>query len=183
MNDLTEKKVSSTEVFSGKLLHVFKDDIILPDGGSGIREYIKHPGASCVVPVTENNEVIMVRQFRYPFSKVLLEIPAGKLDHTGEDPLSAAKRELKEETGAEAKEFIFMGEFYPTCAYSDEIIYMYLAKGLTFGETHLDDDEFIETETIPLKTLFDMVMNGEIRDSKTQTAILKAYYTLVGNKE
>lgn len=182
MSDLTEKKVSSTEVFSGKLLKVFKDDIILPDGGSGTREYIKHLGASCVVPLTDNNEVIMVRQFRYPFNRVLLEIPAGKLDFSGEDPMSAAKRELKEETGAEAKELIFMGEYYPTCAYSNEVIYMYLAKGLTFGETDFDDDEFIETEAVSIKTLFDMIMNGEIRDGKTQTAILKAYNIINDNK-
>jgi len=120
----------------------------------------------------------MVRQYRYPFGKVLLEIPAGKLDSPGEDPLDAAKRELKEETGAKAEEFMFMGEYYPTCAYSTEIIYMYLAKGLSFGETDLDEDEFIEVERIPIKTLFDMVMRGDIRDGKTQTAILKAYNIL-----
>ncbi|MCH5199253.1 MAG: NUDIX hydrolase [Oscillospiraceae bacterium] len=182
MNDLTEKKASSTEVFSGKLLKVFKDDIILPNGKEAIREYIKHPGASCVVPVTDNNEVLMVRQFRYPFDRVLLEIPAGKLDFAGEDPKSAAIRELKEETGAETKDLIFMGEYYPTCAYSTEIIYMYLARDLSFGETDFDDDEFIEPERISLKALFDMVMNGEIRDGKTQTAILKAYNIVYGNK-
>ena len=96
----------------------------------------------------------------------------------GEDPAEAAKRELREETGAEAKELIFMGEYYPTCAYSTEIIYMYLAKGLTFGETDPDEDEFIETEKLPIEKLVKMVMDGEIKDGKTQAAILKAYNIL-----
>ncbi|MBQ7639333.1 MAG: NUDIX hydrolase [Clostridia bacterium] len=178
MSDLTEKKLSSTEIFKGVLLHVFKDEVLLPDGGKGTREYIKHNGASCVVPVTDNGEVVMVRQFRYPFGRVLLEVPAGKLDCAGEDPAEAAKRELREETGAEAKELIFMGEYYPTCAYSTEIIYMYLAKGLTFGETDPDEDEFIETEKLPIEKLVKMVMDGEIKDGKTQAAILKAYNIL-----
>lgn len=178
MADLTEKTVTSTEIYKGKIIDVFCDDILLPDGKPAKREYIKHVGAACVVPVTDKGEVVIVRQFRYPFHSVLTEIPAGKLDGKGEDPLVAAKRELKEETGAEAKEMIYMGAYYPTCAYSDEVIHMYLAKGLTYGDTHFDDDEFIEYETVPLKDLVDDIMSGKIKDGKTQTALLKAWLLL-----
>ncbi len=177
--DLTEKGISSEEVFSGKLLHVFCDGVILPNDTKTKREYIKHPGASCVVPVTEDGKVIMVRQFRYPFHRVLLEIPAGKLD-SGEDPVAAARRELKEETGAVPEDLIYMGPFYPTCAYSDEVIHMYLARGLHFEQLQLDDDEFLTTEAIPLEALIKDVMNGVIEDGKTQTALLKAYYLING---
>ncbi len=176
--DLTEKRVSSTEVFSGVLLHVFSDDIQLPNGSFSKREYIRHKGAACVVPLTDEGEVIMVRQFRYPFGRVLLEVPAGKLDSVSEDPIDAAMRELKEETGASAREIVPLGAFYPTCAYSDEIIYMYLAKGLDFGEMSPDDDEFIAPEKIPLEDLVRDVMAGKIADGKTQAALLKAYLYL-----
>ena len=176
--DLTEKKVSSAEVFSGNLLHVFRDEIALPNGKPAVREYIRHVGAACVVPMNEKGEVYMVRQFRYPFGRPLLEVPAGKLDTKEEDPAHAALRELSEETGIEAAELTYLGEFYPTCAYSDEVIHIYLAKGLTFAETHPDDDEFVETAVYPLKTLVDMVMRGEIEDGKTQVALLKTAIAL-----
>ncbi len=179
--DLTEKKLSSEQVFSGVLLHVFSDEVRLPDGSTGVREYIRHQGAACVVPVTEAGEVIMVRQFRYPFGRVLLEVPAGKLDPP-EEMRDAALRELREETGAEASEVIDLGTYYPTCAYSDEVIGMFLARGLSFGDTHPDADEFINWEKIPLKTLIREVMAGNIPDGKTQTALLKAYYYLQNEK-
>lgn len=183
MVDLTEKTVNSTEIYKGKILDVFCDDIVLPDGNPAKREYIKHIGAACVVPVTDKEEVVIVRQFRYPYHDVLTEIPAGKLDSMDEDPLDAAKRELKEETGAEAEEIIYMGAYYPSCAYTDEVIHMYLAKGLTYGSTHFDDDEFIEFETVPLKELVDDVMSGKIKDGKTQTALLKAWMLLGADKK
>ncbi len=182
MADLTEKTVNSTEIYKGKIIDVFCDDISLPDGKPGKREYIKHVGAACVVPVTDKGEVVIVKQFRYPFGSVLTEIPAGKLDGKGEDPLKAAIRELKEETGAKAEEMIYMGQYYPTCAYSDEVIHMYLAKVLSYGDTHFDDDEFIEYEKIPLKELVADIMNGKIKDGKTQTAVLKAYMILNGTE-
>ena len=175
--DLTEKGISSKEVFKGVLLHAFVDEVLLPNGKTATREYLKHNGAVCLVPVTEQNEVIMVRQFRYPFHTVMLEAPAGKID-PGETPLEAAERELREETGIEAAELIEMGKYYPSVAYTDEVIWMYLVKGLKFGGQNLDEDEFLNTERIPLQKLVSMVLAGEIPDGKTQTAILKAKYML-----
>jgi len=170
---LTEKTIDSTEVYRGALLHAFSDRIELPNGHESVREYLRHPGAVCLVPLSEANEVLMVRQYRYPFHRTILEVPAGKLD-PGEAPETAARRELSEETGAAAKELIDLGTFYPSVAYTDEIIYTYLARGLTFQSQHLDDDEFLDVERIPLRTLVDMVLSGELSDGKTQAAILKA---------
>ena len=120
--------------------------------------------------------VVMERQYRYPIDQVVLEIPAGKLDSKEEDPETAARRELEEETGYHAKKLIPLGVFYPACAYSDEKIWMYLAKGLTKGDRHLDEDEFLDVELIPLKDLAKQVLAGEIPDAKTQIAVLKAAY-------
>lgn len=174
MNDemLIEKQISSKNVFDGVLLHVYKDDIELPNGNSAVREYIKHQGAVCVVPVTDEMEVIAVKQYRYPIGRVTIEIPAGKLD-AGEEPLTAAKRELSEETGVECADIEYIGGLYPSVAYTDEIIHMYVAKNLVFGEAHTDDDEFLNVVKIPLKDFVDMVMDGKIQDSKTMAAILK----------
>lgn len=171
--ELTEKKLSSTEIFDGVAIHLYKDDVLLPNGKNGVREVIRHPGAVCVIPVTDNGEVVFVNQFRYAFNKVTLEIPAGKLEK-GEDHLEAALRELSEETGLSAKNIVPMGELYTTPALIDEVIYMYLATDLSQGEQHLDEDEFINTVKIPLEKASEMVMNGEIKDSKTQVMILKA---------
>lgn len=179
--ELTEKRLSGELIYDGKIVHLYKDKIELPDGKTSYREYIKHLGAACVVPVTDEGEVILTMQYRYPFSAVLTEIPAGKLDSASEDPLEAAKRELKEETGAEAEEIIYLGEFYPTCAYTDEIIHMYLAKGLSFGDRKLDDGEFIDVIKMPLDNFVKDIMDGKIKDGKTQTAVLKAYYYIKNN--
>ena len=171
--ELFEKKLSSRQVFDGVVVKLFVDDVELPDGSKSIREIVRHPGAVCVVPVTENNEVIMVRQFRYAMNEVLLEVPAGKLE-PNEDPLEAALRELEEESGVVAANVEHIGELYTTVAIFDEKIQLYLATGLTYKNAHPDQGEFLEVEKIPLSTLVDMVMRGEIKDSKTQIAILKA---------
>ena len=171
--ELFEKKINSRQVFDGVVVKLYVDDIELPNGKKSVREIIRHPGAVCVIPVTDEGEVIMVRQFRYAFNKVLLEVPAGKLE-PNEDPLDAALRELEEESGVMARCVEHIGEIYTTVALIDEKIHVYLATGLTFKNAHPDEDEFLEVEKIPLKTLVDMVMNGEIKDSKTQIAILKA---------
>lgn len=170
---LEETKLSSEEIFNGVAIHLFKDEILLPNGHKGIREIIRHPGAVCVLPITEEGDVIFVNQFRYALNKVTLEVPAGKLEK-GEDPKEAALRELSEETGLSAKNIIPMGELYTTPALIDEVIHMYIATGLTEGEQHPDEDEFVNTLKIPLSKAVDMVMNGEIKDSKTQTIILKS---------
>lgn len=172
--ELREKQTGTQEIFRGRILHVFKDDVELPDGSASIREIIRHVGAVAVLPVTEDGKVFIERQYRYPFDEIITEIPAGKLDSPAEDHLEAAKRELKEETGVTADEWIDLGVYYPTSAYSDEKIYMYLAKGLQIGEQKLDDGEFLDVEVVPLKDLVEQVMKGMIPDGKTQVAILKA---------
>ena len=171
---LSEKTASSEDIFNGIVLHVKRDTVTLSNGSSAVREVIRHIGAVCVIPITENNEVIMERQYRYPLDKVILEIPAGKLDAPDEDRLSAIRRELREETGYTADEWTEIGDFHPAPAYSDEYITMYMARGLHKGERHLDEDEFLDIHTIPLKDLVDQVMSGVLSDAKTQVCILKA---------
>ena len=175
---LEEKTVSSAPIFDGKVLHVRLDEISLPDGQSATREYCHHNGAVCVIPLTDEGEVICVRQYRYPFHEDLLEIPAGKLDSPSEDPNDAVRRELREETGAIASKITYLGKYYSSPAILDECIHMYMAQGLDFGDTDFDEDEFIEIVKIPIEKLVEMIMNGEIKDSKTQTAVLKVYYIL-----
>ena len=171
---LREEPIRSAEIYDGIILHVKKDDVRLPNGNEAIREIIRHIGAVCVIPVTENNEVIVERQYRYPVDRVILEIPAGKLDAPDEDRLSAIRRELWEETGYTADEWIDLGPFFSAPAYSDEYISMYMARGLHQGEQHLDQDEFLDVMKVPLKDLVDEVMAGGVPDAKTQVCILKA---------
>lgn len=175
---LEEKKISSRPIFDGKVLHLRVDEISLPNGKSGIREYCHHNGAVCVIPVTDEGEVICVRQYRYAMHEPLLEIPAGKLDTPDEDHESAALRELREETGAVCERLTYMGEYYGSPAILDEKIYMYLAEGLSFGDTDFDEDEFIEIVKLPLSDMVDMVLDGSIKDGKTQAAILRAHLML-----
>lgn len=171
---LGEKRVSTEDIFDGVILHVKRDMVKLSNGSETVREVIRHIGAVCVIPVTDDNKVIMERQFRYPLNKVILEIPAGKLDAPDEDRLSAIQRELREETGYTAEEWTVIGDFHPAPAYTDEYITMYLARGLHKGERHLDDDEFLDVYAIPLADLVKDVMEGRISDAKTQVCILKA---------
>ena len=171
---LSEIRESSREIFNGKILHLFEDMVRLPNGSQASREIIRHIGAVCVIPVMEDGKVVMERQFRYPIGQVIWEIPAGKLDSPDEDPLEAAKRELREETGYSAETWQHLGVFYPAAAYCDEKIHMYLATGLQKGDRDLDEDEFLDVELVPLADLADMVMSGEITDAKTQIAVLKA---------
>lgn len=173
-----ENMTSSTLIFDGKVIHVYKDEITLPDGKPAFREYNRHIGAVCVIPITNEGEVICVRQYRYAVGQVLLEIPAGKLDSKDEDPESAVLRELREETGAICKKLTYLGKYFPSPAILDEKIHMYLAEDLSFGDTDPDDDEFIEIVRIPLPELVEMVMNGEVPDGKTQIAALRAYNML-----
>ena len=171
---LREVKTGSEEIFNGVILHVQRDTVRLPNGNETVREVIRHIGAVCVIPVLENGDVIMERQYRYPLDRVILEIPAGKLDSAGENRLSAIRRELSEETGYTADEWTEIGDFHPAPAYSDEFITMYLARKLRKGDRHLDADEFLDVYTVPLKDLVEDVMAGKISDAKTQVCILKA---------
>ena len=171
---LREVKQSSEDIFDGVILHVKKDTVSLPNGNLTIREVIRHIGAVCVIPVLDNGDVIVERQYRYPLDRVILEIPAGKLDAPDEDRLSAIQRELREETGYTADSWTVIGDFHPAPAYSDEYITMYLAQGLHQGDRHLDSDEFLDVYTVPLKDLVKDVMEGRISDAKTQVCILKA---------
>ena len=176
--NLIETTIASKEIFDGQVVHLYKDDISLPNGKPATREVIRHVGAVAIVPMTEDGKVIIERQFRYPLNRVITEIPAGKLDSESEDRLSAAKRELEEETGYLADEWIELGDYIPAAAYCDEVITMYLAKGLHMGTRNLDEDEFLNIETVSLEELVEDVMQGKIADGKTQAAILKAYLYL-----
>ena len=171
---LREVRTGSEEIFNGVILHVQRDTVRLPNGNETIREVIRHIGAVCVIPVLDNGDVIVERQYRYPPDKVITEIPAGKLDAADEDRMEAIQRELREETGYTADEWTVIGDLYPAPAYSDEYITMYLAQDLKKGDRHLDDDEFLDVHTVPLKVLVEDVMAGKITDAKTQVCILKA---------
>jgi ADP-ribose pyrophosphatase len=172
--DLFEERISSEEVYSGKIVHLFNDTVRLPNGSLATREVMHLTGAVAVVPVDETGNVTLVRQFRYPFSRTLLEIPAGKLD-PGEEPEACARRELSEETGMEAAELVPLGDYYPSVAVLDEKIHLYLARGLTQKRAHPDEDEFLRAETMPLNELVERILRGEVPDGKTQAAVLKAW--------
>jgi len=170
--NLTEKTLSKNRIFDGRIINLRVDAVELPNGQPATREVVEHPGGVCVAALTESDELLFVRQFRYPYGAVLAELPAGKLS-PGEDPLLCGRRELKEETGAEAARYRSLGTLYPSPGYCGEIIYLYYADGLTFGEAAPDEDEFLEAERIPLDRAVQMVLNGELPDAKTQAAVLK----------
>ena len=169
---LEEKTLSSEQKFDGRVVKLFVDKAELENGEGVSREVIRHPGGVCVLPLDEDNNVLFVEQFRYPHGRVLLEIPAGKLEY-GEKHYDCGLRELKEETGCTCDRYDYLGSLIPTPAYCGEVIHMYLARGLHYGAQKLDDDEFLDVKKIPLEKAVEMIMNNEIADSKTQIAILK----------
>ena len=171
--NLEEKQLSAEYMYKGKIISLRRDKALLPNGNTATREVVEHNGGVCVVALTDNDEVLFVNQFRYPYMEVIPEIPAGKRDKAGEDPLECCKRELKEETGATAEKFIPLGKLYPSPGYCGEIIWMYAATGLSYGEQNPDDDEFLTVEKIPLDKAVEMILSGEITDAKTQAAVLK----------
>lgn len=175
MSVLSEKQISREKIYEGSVLTVVRDEIELPNGNRSHREFCLHIGAVAIIPLLDDGRVIMERQYRYAHGRVFFEIPAGKLDTPDEDPLEAAKRELREETGATAERYTFLGEIDSTPALMNEKIRLYLAEGITFGERQLDYDEFLDIELVPLETLVDMVTSGEIKDAKTQIAVLKTH--------
>lgn len=168
----SEKTLNVKTIFEGKIINVHVDDVELSDGKKSFREVVEHSGGVCVAPLTDEDELLMVRQYRYPFSRELIEVPAGKLEK-GEDPLAAGVRELEEECGVVADRIISLGEIYPTVAYCSEIIYMFAATGLHKTHQHLDEGEFLGVERVKFTEALSMVMSGEIRDAKTVAAILK----------
>ena len=168
-----EKTVSSKDIFNGKVIHVTHDEAELEDGSIAMREVVGHPGGVCIAALTEDDELLFVKQFRYPYKEVLVELPAGKLEK-GQTPLENGKRELLEETGAAGSHYMPLGKVYPSPGYTGEIIHLYFCTVEEFGEQHPDDDEFVTVERIPIDRAEEMVLNNEIPDAKTQIAVLKA---------
>lgn len=167
---LDEIALDSELVFDGHFLQVHRDKVRLPNGQEGEREYIQHPGAVMIIPQFEDGRYLMENQYRYPFHKVILEFPAGKVE-PNEDPLYTAKRELEEETGYCARSWKFLTAFHPIVSYTSETIYMFLAQDLYATEAHLDDGEFIETLTLSPEEAMRKIKNGQIRDGKTLIAL------------
>ena len=180
--DYTENMLSREDIYRGRIIYVHKDTVSLPNGGEGIREIVEHSGGVTVLPLDANGDVYCVRQYRYAYGTHMLETPAGKLE-PDEDPLACAVRELSEETGFTADEFVYLGEIYPSPGYCKESLYLYLALGLHPGEKHLDPDEFLEVEKYSLDTLLDMVTDGQLCDAKTVTAVLMAKRWLDGKEK
>ena len=169
--DLTETFVSGGEVFGGRMLKVHCDTVRLPDGRQSMREYVRHPGAVLAVPLFEDGRVLLERQYRYPHGRDFIELPAGKLE-PGEPHLETVKRELMEETGYVASEWVRLGVIHPSIGYTDEAIEMFIARGLEKGEVKLDDEEFLECFTVPFDEAITMVRDGRITDGKTIAALL-----------
>ncbi len=175
-----EKTVSSEMIFEGKIIKTRLDKVELPDGKLANREVVEHPGGVCIVAVNDENEIYLVKQFRKPLEKAIYEIPAGKLDK-GEHHRDCGLRELKEETGMSAKTFEYLGHIYASPGFTNETIHIYYAEGLNQGDTEFDEDEFLDIEKVSLDKAYQMIMDGEINDSKTVCGILK-YIALKGRK-
>lgn len=170
--ELFEKTIGHKEIFNGRVINVCVDEIELENGHKSNREVVNHPGGVCIAALTENDELLFVRQFRYPYKEVVLELPAGKLEK-GQNPLENGKRELLEETGATGTNYCSLGKLYPSPGYCAEIIHLYFCRIQSFDESRPDEDEFLKVEKIPLDDAVEMVLNNQIPDAKTQTAVLK----------
>ncbi len=181
MDNLSEKTINSKTIYDGKILHVTVDEVELPDGEHAIREIVQHSGGVCVAALDENNELFFVRQFRYPYKEITLELPAGKLEK-GETVLENGKRELLEETGCEGYSYISLGAMYPSTGYTDEIIHLFACRVKSVGENQPDKDEFLNVEKIPLEKAVEMVLNNQLPDAKTQLTILKLEMLLRSGK-
>lgn len=175
----TETMLESREIFNGRVIRVTVDKVQLEDGTTSTREIVHHHGGACVLPVDADGSVTMVRQFRYAFGEEIWELPAGKLE-PGEDPFESAKRELSEECGLSADNYIDLGVVYPTVGYDSEKIYLWAATGLHKGGQHLDAGEFLDVVRMPFAEALQKVLHGEIKDSKTQIGLMK--YALLRDK-
>jgi len=172
MDRLEEKTISSKEIFNGKIISVRVDDVELPNGKTSKREIVKHPGAVAVLAVTDENKIVLVEQYRKAMERTMVEIPAGKLEK-GEDPKECARRELEEETGYECQAMEWLTSFYTSPGFADEIIHLYIAKGLSQKEdaAGLDEDEFVNLEEVTLEVALQYVKEKKIYDAKTAYAI------------
>jgi ADP-ribose pyrophosphatase len=177
-----EKQIETQTVYEGLIVKIRRDRAQLQNGSKAMREVVEHPGGVGIVPVTQDNKVLMVRQYRYPMEEELLEIPAGKLSE-GESPIDCAARELSEETGCAAGRLIDMGAIYPSPGFCRETLYLYLALDLRYGEMHLDKDELLSVEAIDIDALLDMIMANEMPDAKSIIGIMKAKQYLAGSEE
>ncbi len=171
--DYTETLVRHLNGYNGLITNSTLDMVLLQNGEHTLREVVEHPGGVTIIPIDDDGYVYCVRQFRYPMSEHLLEVPAGKLEF-GEEPLQCAHRELSEETGISASEYIDLGKIYPSPGFCKETLYIYMARGLSFGVAHPDQNEFLDVEKIHIDELFKLVMDNEITDAKTVIAVLKA---------
>lgn len=172
--DFTEKMLTSAYKFEGHIMKARVDTVRLPNGKEAYREVCEHVGGVGVLPVDENGNVILVRQFRYPYEKIMLEIPAGKIDHGPEGHLTCGIRELREETGFTADRMIYMGEMYPSPGFLTEVLHLYCALDLHSGTCDPDEDEFVETVSMPFAQLEEQIASGQICDGKTIAAVCKA---------
>ncbi|GGL46655.1 NUDIX domain-containing protein [Sporolactobacillus putidus] len=170
MDGLTEKKIESTEIFKGRVVHLLVDKVGLPNGNDATREVVRHPGAVAIIAVTEDEKMLLVRQYRYPLDKIIYEIPAGKLE-PGENPDDSAMRELEEETGHQCEQLERIASFYSSPGFSDELLNIYFTNTLTNGRQHLDDDEFLEVYAVDLGEAVQMVRDHRIADAKTVYAV------------
>lgn len=175
--NLRETPVEQEVKYEGRIIRLRVDKAQLPNGRIATREVVEHNGGVCIAALTEQQELLFVRQFRYPYQEVVLELPAGKIDK-GEKPLACGKRELTEETGASAQQYRSLGRLYPSPGYCGEVIHLFLATGLSFGRMNPDEDEFLEVERIPLEKAVQMVLDNEVPDAKTQVAVLKTWALL-----
>ncbi len=169
-----EKMVDTQTLFKGRIIEVKKDKVQLENGKETSREVVVHHGGVCVAALDEQDRILLVKQFRYPYQKEIIELPAGKIEQ-GEDPKKCGIRELEEECGCVAQTFEKLGELYPTPAYCTEIIHIYAATGLQDTKQHLDEGEFLTVLRVPFSQAVQMVLSGEIQDAKTQIGILKLY--------
>lgn len=172
--DLTEKTLHSREIFAGRIVHLRVDTVELPDGQQSTREVVEHAGAVAVVALDEADNIILVKQYRKPIERVLMEIPAGTLEE-GEDPLECARRELAEETGYNALHWEKILSYYSTPGFTDELLHVYLATGLTGGTPNPDNDEFVEMVRLPLTEAYKLIFSGQIADGKSIIGIQYAY--------
>ena len=171
--NLREKTIDTKEIYKGRVISLSVDTVVTPGGNEATRELVHHPGGVAVVAIDNDDMIYLVRQYRIPYDDILLEIPAGKLDSKEENPKDAAARELSEETGLVSKEIKHIGDFYPSVGFLDENLRLFVATGLSEGQTHPDEDEYLDVVKMPFDEAVKLVIDGTIKDGKTIAGILK----------